>query len=259
MFKRLAYLFLLLSIVLSAGCGVGNWVSSKTMNPEDIFQKAQTTMQELESMRLDGSTILKGNLLGSSFEYRMQTVSQSKLEKGIPVETHMETTMAGDGLREMSEAIYFSDTQFGTYNSSTSSWEIADFHAEDQFFMQLFISSLDPAGSLNKYANSNIDQELEVIGKEKVNGISCIGISVKTDPDEMIKEMSPILTALAGKSANIASSLASGMVKELEQEYWIGEKDNLVHGMNMKLTTPFGDYHSEVTVYDHNEPFELPY
>lgn len=259
MFKRFStYVLLLLTSTLTAGCGVTDWVSSNEMKPEDIIQSAQINMQQLESIRTEGTSVLEGNLLGSSFEYQMHTVSQSKLKKGSPVETYMETSMLGEGIPERTETIYFSDTQYGAYNPSTSSWDITDFTAEDQATVQLFLSSFDPSSSLNKYADSKIKQDLKIIGKEDVNGVSCIGISIETDADELIKDMTPALTAIAGESMNLAASIAGGMVKDINLEYWIGEADSLVYGMNMELTTPFGNYHSDVKVYDHNEPFELP-
>lgn len=124
--------------------------------------------------------------------------------------------------------------------------------------MDLFISLFDPAHSINQYYDSKVKRELDMIGKQMIGSVPCIGITVIIDADEMVKELSPIFSTLAGSAGGLATSLTGTLVKNMEITYWIGEEDHLVHGVDTHLPTPFGDYTNTLIVYDHNAEFHKP-
>ncbi|WP_163969381.1 hypothetical protein [Oceanobacillus halotolerans] len=52
--------------------------------------------------------------------------------------------------------------------------------------------------------------------------------------DELLSEMSPILEAFSG--GRIASKLTGVLVKNMDITYWVGEDDDLVHHIDLKVS-----------------------
>ena len=128
--------------------------------------------------------------------------------------------------------------------------------AENQSLASLFQSSFDPATML--LDNSEMKSEIEIIGKETINGVQTIGLSVQMDADSLQHVIEPMIESAAGDASDFVTSIAGEFLNNIEREYWIGEDDKLIHAMKLHLSTPFGDFNLNVTVYDYNESFEIP-
>jgi hypothetical protein len=245
-------------ILLLTGCSVPTWISDQITNPKSVLEDAILNMSSVETIRTQGETSLEGNILGNAYVYRISNGAQVKLKDGNTVEAYMDTTFTGKGIQTFSERIYFSETHYGTYDGNLQQWNINEFYPEDQFLVQLFLASFDPNNSINKYYESKVKKNVEIIGREEKNGVYCLGLAVSVNADEMLKEVSPIFKAFVGSTGTLASSITGNLVKNMELIYWVGVDDNLIHGIDTKLPTPIGDYNSTVIIYDHNAPFVLP-
>ena len=125
--------------------------------------------------------------------------------------------------------------------------------------MDLFLTAFDPTNSINQYYNSKIGQEeLEIVGNERINLVPCIGISIKMNADAMMGEFKPIFKAFAGSEGTLATTITGALVKNMELTYWIGKEDGFVHQVDTVLPTPFGDYTNTLTIYDYNAEFVEP-
>ncbi|WP_044339922.1 hypothetical protein [Rossellomorea aquimaris] len=245
-------------ILLLSDCSMPTFIKNQMINPEEILDDAIDNMSTLESIRTLGETTFQGKLLGTSYEYTVTSEGQTRIEDHQTVEAYMTTSMKGSGIPDSTDRFYFNQTQYGIYDQTSQQWEITDFHPEDQLLVNLFLSSFDPTNSVNQYYDSKIEKKVDIIGREERNGVSCIGLSVEMNADEMMKEVSPILKTFAGSSGSLASSLTGTMVKNMTMIYWVGEEDQLVYGIDTALPTPIGELTTSTIVYDHNGEFVVP-
>jgi hypothetical protein len=252
------FFYILMAALLTSSCSMPSAVTNPFSDPEEILQEALQNMQQLETMSTLGEAKLEGNLLGTTFYYQMNNESQSRQENGVTVEAYTNMKMEGTGLPQTSDHVYFSYRKFGTYDSSSNTWSYSEFSEEDQFYMDLFLTTFDPTNSINQYYNSKIEQELEIVGNERINLVPCIGMSVKMNADAMMGELKPIFKAFAGSEGTLATTITGALVKNMELTYWIGKEDGFVHQVDTVLPTPFGDYTNTLTIYDYNAEFVEP-
>lgn len=228
------------------------------MNPETTLQSAVDNMQAVKTIRSQGESTLEGGFLGTNFNIYIDNESQSVVSNGTTSEAYIKSSIEGTGIPQTSGQVYFNDVETGTFNSDSNSWEMSDLSEDEQFFVDVFLSSLDPANLTNQYLQAKGTKEYEIIGKEKKNDITCIGITVSMNAKSMIDYLGPIYNPLVGSGGDFATSLTEMLTKKVKITYWIGKEDKLIHAVDTNLKIPFGDYSSTVLITDYNGEFAAP-
>jgi len=220
-------LAVVLIVLVLAAC------SPKELTAQEIVQKMADNSKNLKTGHMEMTLTLSA--LGQSLSGSSSGVFEN------PDKSHISMDLLGSHV----EVLVLSPTEIYQRASSTDTWQKAPENATGQFGGITDISR-NPEKLLPLYQN------LQLLGKETVDGTECYHLSFELDLLKVMETMGVNMESMAGAS-----------YKELGKvENWVGTKDFFVRKVSQKFTLVAEgqevDVESVTTISQINQPVEIP-
>jgi len=229
---------------------------SPSHNPEDLLESAVGEMNKLDGYRVNMETLLEADLLLATVHY--QSKGKVHVEKdGESKKIMIETNDILNGEELPLQKSYYSKDEIGMFDYGSGKWVFEEHH--DDFLINQMLSLYNPESNLNGILNSTGKKTLKIEGKKEMDGIPCIGVSVKMEADAAMDQMGGVLSKVGGLKgmSGILSGIGKEMLKSTETIYWIGEDDHLIHGFEITMEGKIGTFQSMAKLDHFGEKMKL--